>query len=251
MKRKADETIDHYLTGMTNDPYFYMYGAKAYVNGITELNKICAMYKNNLATEARSVNIEDVNAITGVTSPEKIREVDLANEGTNPQGEAHKYGGTYELENQWTPEAWLTNKETALTKINGTIDGYRYAINAPTEEGVPSATVNNTKQYNLLFENVYNGKAHHERPYWLASRGVFADSNYAVFGPGAVYARDGLTVACSTGGLFRSNGYEHSDGLAVRPVVILGSDVTIDDIQKTDQTEREAIWNYTANPTTD
>ena len=316
-----------------NDPYFYMYGAKGYQNAIDILdNRICSLYKNGYATKARSVKIEDINEITGVTSPEKIREVDLANEGTNPQGEDHKYGGIYEFANAYTPETYLAN--TGRGTISDTIDGYGYAINAPADKGVPFATVSSTRQYNLLFENVdWTGKTNQGRCYWLSSRGVIAHSSSARFGPGAVITVDDVTVTCSAGGLkingtinkyayainastesgvpavtvnntrqdnllfenmdskgkpywcsssgivefsyladfthepvfpgddmtagdntsdlFDSNGTERSVGLAVRPVVILGSDVTIDDIQKTDQTEREAIWNYTANPTTD
>ena len=49
--------------------------------------------------------------------------------------------------------------------------------------------------------------------------------------------------------MFLSNGVECNDGMAVRPVVVLGSGVTTDEIQKTDQTETEATWSYTANPT--
>ena len=50
----------------TSNGYFYLKGQNGYVNGITELNKISAIYgKGKYAKSARSVNVDDVNKITG------------------------------------------------------------------------------------------------------------------------------------------------------------------------------------------
>ena len=51
-------------------PYYFLNGAKGYINAETELNNICALYKNDLAQTARSVTIEDVNQVVGVTVDE-------------------------------------------------------------------------------------------------------------------------------------------------------------------------------------
>lgn len=60
------------------------------------------MYLNSYATEARSVKVEDVNEITGVTTAEKIKEVNL------PSYSGHKqYGEAYSYSGQYTPELWL------------------------------------------------------------------------------------------------------------------------------------------------
>lgn len=219
-----------------------MYGAQSYISGPEELDKICAIYKNDLAATARSVNMKDIDAITGITTADKIKEVDMANSGTNPSGEKHQYGGTYSFANHYTPESWLNGK--TQTTVTGTIDGYGYAINAPAEAGRPSATVSDTRLYNLLFENVEwaNGMAT-GRAYWLASRGVYAGSGTANFGPGAVVERGGMTLAISGYDMFYSAGDEYGDGFAVRPVVVLRSDVTESDIQKIED-KTETTWNY-------
>ena len=54
--------------GETNNPYFYLKGAKGYINAETVLERISKIYGHGVgATEARSLKIEDVNKICGVT----------------------------------------------------------------------------------------------------------------------------------------------------------------------------------------
>ena len=69
---------------------------------------------------------------------------------------------------------------------------------------------------------------------WLASRGVYANSgyDYAYFGPGRVSALGGLAIAGFGYYTFYSYGSEndYSGGAAVRPVVILKSEITKSDI---------------------
>ena len=70
---------------------------------------------------------------------------------------------------------------------------------------------------------------------WLASRGVYAnsDDSYANFGPGIVNTEDGITNAGVGNVTFSSDGREdvRSGYAAVRPVVILNSDVLIEKIE--------------------
>lgn len=221
----------------SNNPYFMMYGAQSYISGVDELNNICALYKNNLAQAARSVNMDDVNAITGITTADKIKEVNL-DPVMNSSAGAKQYGDTYSYVEHYTPESWLNNK--TKTTVSGTVDGYFYAINAPAEAGMPSATVSDTNAYNLLFNNVEYGSG---ACYWLASRGVRARSAAASFGPGGVNTEDGVTMAGSGGSMFISGGGERYDGLAVRPVVVLKSSITEEDIQVIGA-QTETTWNY-------
>ncbi len=230
------------------DPYLYLYSAAptVTVNGemkaVTILNDICSMYKNEYAIEARSVNMSDVDSITGVTTVDKIKEVNFF-----PQIGAKQYGETYSFANHYTPESWLNNKTT--TTVSGTVDAYAYVINPPAEAGITGVTLSDTTAYNLLFNNVeWTGGEGQGACYWLASSGVYAYSVDAYFGPGVVYSEDGLTVAYSGYYLFGSDGSEGRGCCAVRPVVVLDSGVTAEQISKTNQTETEATWNYTANP---
>ena len=72
------------------------------------------------------------------------------------------------------------------------------------------------------------------KAYWLASRGVYARSggDYARFGPCIVYTEDGMTRAGISSDTFDSYGdeYDASGYAAVRPVVILKSEITKSDI---------------------
>ena len=139
-------------------PYLYMYGAKSYTNGVNILNSIGALYKNEYAEEARSVNIDDINQITGITTEDDIKRYNL-----DPQiNNGYQYGDPYEYvsdgdNNYYTPESWLNNKTP--TTVTGTVDGYFYAINAPTESGFPyeSVQLEDTRAYDMLFDNIEYG----------------------------------------------------------------------------------------------
>ena len=77
---------------------------------------------------------------------------------------------------------------------------------------------------------------------WLPL-GVGNFSDFAYFGPGAV--RDGYVVR-GYGNLFISVGYWYAHGMAVRPVVVLKSDITTDEVAKSEnQSEQEVDWEYT------
>lgn len=229
-----------------NDPYFYLYGAQACItedNGeikaVNLLNDICSMYANDLTVEARSVNMDDVNGITGIDTDDEIKAVN----GDYHFNSWKQYGDSYSFADQYTPESWLNNK--TKTTVEGTVDGYWYTINSSDS---PTVTVSDTTLYNLLFNNVdFTGGENQGACYWLASSGVLAGSSYAYFGPGTVGAAGGTTYA-GTGNLFDSYGNEGRYGCAVRPVVVLNSDVTEEDIQEITTTVTEETWNYTMNP---
>ena len=121
--------------------------------------------------------------------------------------------------------------------VSGTVDGYYYSINS--EETPVTVTVDNERIYNMLFNNVewQTGAS-----YWLASRGVSADSGNAHFGPGMVGEGDGLASA-GTRTMFDSDGYEYDGCTAVRPVVVLKSEVSTDEVYKIDD-QKEEQWNY-------
>ncbi len=147
------------------DPYLHLYGAKGYMNAETVLNDLCSLYTTQYGT-ARSVNRNDVNEITGITTDEKIKEY---NKGTSWWG-SKQYGETYSFENHYTPQSWLNEKQK--TTVSGTVNAYVYTVNSGDE---PVVDLANTRAYKMLFENV------DEAYYWLASRGVVARSDFASF----------------------------------------------------------------------
>ena len=185
-----------------NDPYFYMYGAKAYVNVSPEegernlLNEICSMYENvtdyktGTVVEARSVNMDDIDQVTGITTDALKQEKNYytAIGGTQYKTPYPTEGVTFT--NHYTPTDWLKDPKVR-SNVSGTTDAYAYAVNAPAEvveQGLPIVEISaESAKYKLLFENIeWTNEAGQGRPYWLASRGVYANFDYALFGPGAV-----------------------------------------------------------------
>ena len=213
-----------------DDPYLYLYGAWGYEYGIDAMdNAVSAIYGSlsNVA-EARSVKIEDINEVTGVTSDSRIKEVNLDAYYGNKQ-----YGDSYSYSNQYTPASWLQGQRTT---VSGTINGYYYSINSSVESGAPYVAMDNTRAYNLLFNNVeYPTGAQ----YWLSSPGVYGYSSLAAFGPGLVGTGGGITIAGASN-LFNSYAVSYDGYAAVRPVVILESGVSIS--KTADKTED--TWNY-------
>ena len=233
IERDANPNLSVMNTTAGNDPYLYLKGAESYVYGPATMNKIGAMYLNSTyATKARSATMDDVNEVTGVTTPEEIKKVNiLAGE------DIQQYGTSFSFENQYTPKLWLEIGEKADATKAITVDGdgegtkgvtgYAYYGNSTNAE-ITSAKMTNTRAYDLLFKGVDT------KPYWLASRGVVAISEYeyAGFSPAYVVIGNYGAAAGIANFLFCSTGDENADGLAVRPVVILKSDVMATDVAK-------------------
>ena len=203
--------------GDTNNPYFYLYGAKGYINAEKELEKISKIYGHGVgATEARSLKIEDVNKICGVT---------VRSNGLTPAVDVtENFGRTKSYTNQYaSPEDYLEGKRSDFSK---TSNSYHYTGNNSLLK-----TATNKRAYETIFFKKQTKKYN-----WLASRYVFVFSDYAGFCVGGVsYGGAGVhnDVFCSSGG-------ENNIGFAVRPVVSLKSDVTTDTIPKiADQEEQD------------
>ena len=203
--------------GDTNNPYFYLYGAKGYINAEKELEKISKIYGHGVgATGARSLKIEDVNKICGVT---------VGSDGIMPAvDELGNFGTTISCTDQYaSPEDYLAGKRSNFSK---TSNAYFYQGNNSLLK-----TATNTRAYETIFFKKQTKKYN-----WLASRYVGVHSDYAGLCVGDVnYGGAGVhnDVFCSSGG-------ENNIGFAVRPVVSLKSDVTTDTIPKiADQEEQD------------
>ena len=215
--------------GGEENPYLYLYGAKAYENGETILDNICELYKTKDKTgyisSARSVNQKDIDKVVGLNSIDEINNVNLAT----------PIGKEYNFPDHYTPSSWLK------TLVSGKSEGYYYTVNSKVGEGAPSVTVND-RIFKMLFENTdYTSPTKGGRRYWLASRSVLSHSVNANFCLGTASTFDGVSRAGSYD-MFISVGHEEYDGFAVRPVVSLKSSVTSTQVQKiTDKTED--TWN--------
>ena len=234
--------------------YLHLEGATGYKNCETTLNEICSIYhNNNLAQETRSIKIEDINRALGgitVTYPEEGEPgsgtVTLNTDGNRTNiGEVTYYPSYTYQSGDYSPESYPSE---VSSQIGQEVQANSYDYYITDEKGInyrflqSLSTTINERAYNMLFETTtVSGKA---KPYWLASSGVSAHSDNAVFCPG--YVSDG-DVAIDNYYLFDSDGIENADYYAVRPVVILKSGVTVDDVHKIeDQTEEKwltTIWD--------
>ena len=216
------------------DPYLILAGPESYINCKSTLDKICGIYANtSVATEARSITIEDINNALGVEIDEKNNTMHKIGETTSLSG-FYGYFGKFDEVNRYryktgdySPEKYmydkygekykLTTPITSETTVEGNYYYYPYNIAGTSSE--------NPTLYNLLFEGTEEN-SNWARSYWLASPGVNAHSSYAYFGPGDV----GGGYVFSYDSLFYSYGNWGAVRYAVRPVVSLRSDVSLSEV---------------------
>ena len=223
-------------------PYLILQGATGYLNCVQTLNKAASVYNNStLAEETRSMTIEDIENVLGDMTVEYPQEGEHGtgkvyftdDEDKTPIGGTTSYPSyTYTAED-YTPEGAATlTHATAGEKV--TADAWMFMY---TTDGETRADYVPERVYDMLFAGTTES-SNYSKSYWLASPGVGADSGVASFGPGAVN-RGG---ASSGGGyLFVSGGGWVAVGCAVRPVVVLKSSVTVDQLEVVaDKTE--ATW---------
>lgn len=224
------------------DPYLVLQGATGYLNCVQTLNKAASVYNNStLAEETRSMTIEDIENVLGDMTVEYPQEGEHGtgkvyftdDEDKTPIGGTTSYPSyTYTAED-YTPEGAATlTHATAGEKV--TADAWMFMY---TTDGETRADYVPERVYDMLFAGTTES-SNYSKSYWLASPGVGADSVYAGFGPGAVFSGDAL----SGNALFISVGGWGAFGFAVRPVVVLKSSVTVDQLEVVaDKTE--ATWN--------
>ena len=227
-----------------DNPYLILKGAESYMSCVNTLKKICNIYANpDLATEARSMTIDDINHALGIEVDEETNTMHKIGD-TTPLEEYEGYFGekyTYK-EGDYAPENYMNDVYggTSYTRkvIGDTAEGNAYYYSYD----IVGTSTSNPTLYELLFDGTTSEDSY-AKSYWLASPGVFAYSSYAYFGPGIV--GDGRVVSRSN--LFNSNGYWNANRLAVRPVVSLKSSVTLSEIGGKGSASTTDIWDGKEN----
>ena len=209
----------------TNSIYFY--GAAGYNNAVEEVNRMC---KELYGTNARGMTIEDVNRALGYTPAGGMYDLnDTCNTTGNlttklkdlgdiwtaiKNNNDTDYSGKYYDPSH--PEG-ISDSGAALGEYE--LNGYAYAIDSTVDAkaGVPQVS----SEISATAKAMIFGSSKRNYGYWLASRGVFADSDCAYFGPGFVDYGD----ASSYGYLFCSDSDTDYDGFGLRPLVSLTSEI--------------------------
>ena len=222
--------------------YLFLEGATGYLNAVDTLNKICSLYHNStLAQETRSIKIEDINRALGgieVTYPEEGNPgpgtVTLATDssGTNIGRTTYYPSYTYKA-GDYSPESYPSEVSDQIgTKVSE--NEYSYGIWDYSYLQSLGATISE-RGYNMLFEETISPDDY-VKDYWLAFHEIGGGFENIKFGLGVVSSGDVGTIS----ELFASYGYGDSSFFAVRPVIVLKSGVTVNDLHKiADQTEEE------------
>ncbi len=235
----------------------YFEDAKGYNNGVYILNDICEkLYSNTkLGIKARSLTIEDIEA--GFSEEGKTARDDYnKNSSSYPQygktnetpytgGNTHypviykeeKGSGVgtttvketgiegsdpfYKTENELTNKTDNKESDTATSNLTCTQTFYGFG-------STPKEYCKNDKFYEMIFKTgTY---------YWLASRYVVCESGYADFGLRFV----DIAGLCGYG-LFASDGGTGDDNYYLRPVVSLGSNISIEKVDNNSDTNPHKI----------
>ena len=107
-------------------------------------------------------------------------------------------------------------------KANDMVEGTAFFFSYEDSSVIDSIS----KLYDILFKGTTSSE-NNAKSYWLASSGAYVDGDsYCAVGPGAVRAGS-AGAGCV---MFYSYGYSGELWLAVRPVVYLRSDVTVNDL---------------------
>lgn len=248
----SDDTGTSSGDDWNSDPYLYMKGAYSYVNCKTMLNNICGIYSNSLGT-ARSMTIDDINNALGVEV-----KADGVYQKDNPTTNIDELGFlgsgdtfTFNGENGITPESYAKHAKSGLTESSSEIT---QMLEESSGKVVPSSEYPaayfyawaGIDGYDTLKEILFDGTLptdNFAKSYWLASPEAFGRSDFAGFGPGVVC----YGFAGSGDDMFLSNGGWYAFRFAVRPVVTLKSDVTVEQIKKITGSTEKWTWDN-SNP---
>ena len=204
-----------------------MYGYQPYNHAVEEINRMC---KEIYGVEARGMTIEDVNECLNYKNPKgmyylnkKWNETQNLTTKLKDLGECWTKITNYNTNN--TDGVFYDPSNPEGIKDNGAklgeynLDGYYYHLSADETYLVNDANASDTSHtITTVTRNLIFGETDNLYAYWLASRGVFARSDCAFFGPGDV---NGGHAGSVVGDLFDSVICE----LPLRCVVSLRSDI--------------------------
>ncbi len=235
--------------------YIFLQGKVGYENGIKTLDKVANIYSGGNGADkdrSRSINIDDINRVTGYDPETAKCDAQLINgygnevtyywNGTSDKPtytSTNKIDGTLttshslgfywydndEFHNSKVPTTGSNKKE--ITKIKCT-RYYYYPQSLSTNPNGKGGIDTSTQLYKDLFNSGKN--------YWLASHCVQTKNEKVTFGYRAMLS--GTTL--NFGDIYCSDNSEVQNASGVRPAVCLKSDVSL-------QSDGANTWNIVVN----
>ena len=197
--------------------------ADAYNTGIEQIEaKVKEIYGNGV----RAMTIDDVNKTLGYTPAGGMYYDTNGNLTTTGNfttklkdlGETWTKIVNFNTNNFYTPAHPEGISDNGAELGEYLLDGYWYAVNSSVGgTGKPTVSENTSN----VAKNLVFGSSSNKYSYWLASRGAFANRDWAGFGPGSV--DDGYAFSRSV--LFYSDGRTDDDKDSARALVSLKSEI--------------------------
>ena len=252
-KAEGDSTSN----GVYTNSYFKLKGRIGYQNVESELNRICSFYgKGKYAESARSINVEDINKITGYDPEHTGVNVNKATAEEIVAGTKYGVGQLYQYGNKvtylwkgdeypryessiisgnlsqthndsifkgfswWNGSSWQKSDYTGESGKICTLTSDVYSYYPETLTSIKDTTkLVGLANDSVLREILFNPGTDY---YWLASRCVYTNSDYVYFGVRAV-----LMSYVANNYMAVSHGDEVGYGIGLRPVVSLKPDIQL------------------------
>lgn len=256
--------------------YLQLTGTDGYNNGVAVLNAIGAKFNNSKLENGRSINIDDVNTITGY-NPNNTGVNDYLQTGTGRkfgEGKSYQYGLhiTYKIINgkvnsstnynqdnpasatwvQWTYPGYDYSQYFpfgSYTSISGDdvssvdVDDYYYDAETLTDISTDNkpGILSTSAAYDMLF-----GNCESDYYYYLASQCVFGNTFYSAYGLRTVVGWEIDRME-----LWDSYEKENTESVGVRPAILLKSNIVPEFVKNINDTEIDIykIGSGTANTT--
>lgn len=167
------------IEAMNTDYYYYLYGAEgAYyatdnAQGEGELDNISAIYKNDIADEARSMTADDINNLLDLTVVYEGANVGVYKKSdtsyTTNYDDCGVLGETYVYRterNDATPGSSLGLESVPDEYYTEGIKGTAYYFNYGYDSNINTEIGITQEMYDAIFKDTYD---YDSKPYWLAS----------------------------------------------------------------------------------
>lgn len=218
-KANGDVEIVAVSNGLASDGTtgLYLYGETGFVNAETVLKNLCSTLYTSSYGEARNINVDDINALTGFnpeTSDWEDKDYYLNNRSK-----------TYTSGKIWDKASNTFKVATTANPV--TVEHTRYLYTVAETMPLYDTLIQESTTYTGDYS-----ETNYPLSYWLGSRYVRARDNYVTFGVRTV---DGGMVdyyyllGANTDGSFSEGNY----ACGVRPVVTLKSNIQIEETTAT------------------
>ena len=218
---------------------FTMYGPVGYLYCEQELHEICKIYGYGYGADTSQVTEYNyggpldgdlTGTITGSGSRSIIVEDIMDKLGIYEDEDGYLRNSDGTLNNAYNRE--IRTKEMVCSTI--TTESGMYTDKKSVSFKPMNMAIENSNEFNLLNKDLLG------KNYYVATRGAFENSGYAMFGVGVVSTYDQTSYGGMMYGKYRDNEY-YTDTSGVRPIVTINSDLI--DIESSEEYNGQKMWS--------